>query len=335
MMFSKKLTTALLTAVLATGAVTTGQILNPAVNVQITLTLGTEELLSVPGLCVVERKDNYLVIRSKGPVVEWSLLAGATYTQGEVPPGQLTQVPLPHYKTFILTVARPVLGKIGVIIGRENDGRLGYKAYVGGPFTTLQVPGLGFTEVVVQGGNLYLHIHCDNPGVRPVEYSILSGADYYQSEAGGWAKPEFAPADKYEPLPHYRTFIFVMARYGRIGGMIARENDGQVVAVVFPLGATFTRMAVPDLGSVVRDGDRLRIECFNPGRKPVEYSILSGNTYHQSEAGGWAKPEFEPAVKYEPLPHYKTFIVVIARYDEMGIMIGRENDGQVGAIILP
>jgi len=335
MMFSKKLTAALLTGVLATGVVTAGQVLNVPTKAQFTLTLGTEELLTVPGLCVVEREDDHLVIRSKGPVVEWSLLVGATYAQGEVPPGQLTRVPLPHYKTFIFAVARPVLGKIGVIIGRENDGRLGYKAYVGAPFAALQVPNLGFTEVVVQGGKLYLHIHCDNPGVRPVEYSILSGEDYYQSEAGGWARPEFEPADKYEPLPHYRTFIFVMARYGHIGGMIARENDDQVVAVMFPLGTTFTKMTVPDLGSVARDRDRIRIECFNPGRKPVEYSILSGNSYHQSEAGGWARPEFEPAVKYEPLPHYRTFIVTIARYDEIGIMIGRENDGQVGAIILP
>ncbi len=227
------LTTGLLTGVLVTGMMIAGQVLNIPAKAQITLT-PTEELLTVPGLCVVEREDDHLMIRSKGPVVEWSLLAGATYAQGEVPPGQLTSVPLPHYKTFIFTVARPVLGKIGVIIGRENDGRLGYKAYVGAPFASLRIPGLGFTEVVVRGGKLYLHIHCDNPGVRPVEYSILWGEDYHQSEAGGWARPEFEPADKYEPLPHYRTFIITIARYDKIGVMIGRENDGQVGAIILP-----------------------------------------------------------------------------------------------------
>ena len=54
-------------------------------------------------------------------------------TQGETPPLGQVFLNLPHYKTFVLTVARPVIGKMGVTIGRENDGRLGYKTFVGVP----------------------------------------------------------------------------------------------------------------------------------------------------------------------------------------------------------
>lgn len=192
------------------------------------------QLLAVPGLCAVHRVGSRLMIESKGPVVEWSMLEGATCSQGEVAGGGSLSLPLPHYRTFILAVARPALGKMGVIIGRENDGHLGYKSYLGGPFSFLLVPGLGHADVVSQGGRLYLHIHCAAPGRTPVEYSFLSGSEYRQSEAGGWARPEFTPPDKYEPLPHYETFVLVMARYEEIGIMIARENDGKVGAIILP-----------------------------------------------------------------------------------------------------
>ena len=95
-------------------------------------------------------------------------------------------------------------------------------------------------------------------------------------------------------------------------------------------------LEVPGLGKVEADlvARELIITCYNPGRVPVEYSILAGNSYRQSEAGGWSKPEFRPAVKREPLPHYKTFIVTIVRYEKIGSVICRENDGKIGFIRL-
>ncbi len=66
----------------------------------------------------------------------------------------------------------------------------------------------------------------------------------------------------------------------------------------------------------------------------MEYSIWTPRGYRQSEAGGWAKPEFRPPVKRERLPHYVTFIVTISRYEKIGSAVCRENDGHLGCNIL-
>ncbi len=94
-------------------------------------------------------------------------------------------------------------------------------------------------------------------------------------------------------------------------------------------------LSVPGLGKVEADTARhqLIFTAFRPGRVPMEYSIWTHRSYKQSEAGGWAKPQFRPAVKRERLPHYITFIVTIARYGKIGSAICRENDGRVGCNI--
>ena len=91
---------------------------------------------------------------------------------------------------------------------------------------------------------------------------------------------------------------------------------------------------VSGLGKVEADlsTKELVFTASHPGRVAMEYSILSGNDYIQSEAGGWGRPEFSSAIKRENLPHYRTFIVTINRYNKIGSAICRENDGQLGCI---
>lgn len=94
-------------------------------------------ILNVRGLGKVEADlgTMELVITAFRPgvvPVEYSILAGETYTQNEaggfalpefVPP--VKREPLPHYVTFIVTINR--YEKIGSAICRENDGRLGVR----------------------------------------------------------------------------------------------------------------------------------------------------------------------------------------------------------------
>jgi len=115
-----------------------------------------------------------------------------------------------------------------------------------------------------------------------------------------------------------------------------------LIIFLFVLGFSTTSFAfrkileVPGLGKVEADTARRQLifTAFRPGKVPMEYSIWTPRYYRQNEAGGWAKPEFRPAVKRERLPHYVTFIVTISRYEKMGSAICRENDGRIGCRIL-
>ncbi len=95
-------------------------------------------------------------------------------------------------------------------------------------------------------------------------------------------------------------------------------------------------LSVPGLGKVEAYPSKRQLvfTAFNPGRVPMEYSIWSPRSYKQSEAGGWAKPEFRPAVKKERMPHYVPFIITISRYERIGAAICRENDGRLGCKVM-
>ncbi len=109
-----------------------------------------------------------------------------------------------------------------------------------------------------------------------------------------------------------------------------------IVLFVSSAFASRTILAVPGLGKVEADLGRRQLvfTCYNPGRIPMEYSIWTPRHYKQGEAGGWAKPQFRPAIKRERLPHYVTFIVTISRYEKIGSAICRENDGRLGCKVL-
>ncbi|MDI6868847.1 MAG: S-layer homology domain-containing protein [Coprothermobacterota bacterium] len=145
---------------------------------------------------------------------------------------------------------------------------------------------------------------------------------------------------KKENLPHYTTFIVTIARYNQMGVAICRENDSQLAVVKICEGLPSIPsplMGVPDLGKVEADllNKKLVFTCYNPQVTPMEYSILAGASYSQSEAGGWGAPETQPAVKKESLPHYLSFMVTIGRYEKLQVGFGRENDGELAFYTLP
>lgn len=120
---------------------------------------------------------------------------------------------------------------------------------------------------------------------------------------------------------------------------------GLLVAVALFVSLIFTSLAfaqlkpilnVRGLGKVEADLGTMELvfTAFRPGVVPMEYSILAGAIYTQSEAGGFALPEFLPPVKREPLPHYVTFIVTINRYEKIGSAVCRENDGRLGVRVI-
>ncbi len=95
-------------------------------------------------------------------------------------------------------------------------------------------------------------------------------------------------------------------------------------------------LKVPGLGKVEANPSsrQLIFTAFKPGKVPMEYSIWTPRGSMQSEAGGWAKPEFRPAVKREKMPHYVPFIITISRYEKIGVAICRENDGRIGCKVI-
>jgi hypothetical protein len=103
------------------------------------------------------------------------------------------------------------------------------------------------------------------------------------------------------------------------------------LALVPPPPAYTLILDVPGLGKVEADiaSMKLVFTCYNPGVTPMEYSILAGASYSQSEAGGWGAPETQPEVKKESLPHYLSFMVAIGRYEKFQVGFGRENDGEL------
>ena len=54
----------------------------------------------------------------------------------------------------------------------------------------------------------------------------------------------------------------------------------------------------------------------------------------QGEVGGWAVPAFKKKRRMVSLPHYRTTIITIGRYEKIATAICRENDGQIGCVTI-
>lgn len=59
-----------------------------------------------------------------------------------------------------------------------------------------------------------------------------------------------------------------------------------------------------------------------------------GTSFFQTEVGGWGSPESQQNPKFLPLPHYRTCILMLARYEKIYFVIIRENDGQISYKVL-
>jgi len=132
---------------------------------------------------------------------------------------------------------------------------------------------------------------------------------------------------------------------------LAREH---IVLIDDPEFVRLVAFANPDHRLFWATDYVLEVEARNPAQ-PVEVSYLilagsatperpsqgvevRGNTfiagwkeekqlYFHTEVGGWARPEFRANPQYFPLPHYRTCVLLLARYEKVYLVFLRENDG--------
>jgi len=160
--------------------------------------------------------------------------------------------------------------------------------------------------------------------------SAWSGAAqyFYHTEVGGWAQPQYKVNPQVFGLPHYRTAVMMLARYEKIYLVFLRENDGRLTYQVFKGGA-FNGLDVPGLGQVTRAGNQFKIHSSGSA---VEVGIWDKGQYRHDEVKGWAQQSYQANDKLYDIPHYGMFMLMIARYDKLGLIVGNFNDGQLGTI---
>jgi hypothetical protein len=151
---------------------------------------------------------------------------------------------------------------------------------------------------------------------------------FYQTEVGGWAQPKYRVNPQVLSLPAGRGAVLMLARYQKIYVIFLNESDGHLVYEVFRGGA-FNGLDVPGLGQVTRSGDKLRIHSLG---EPVEVGIWGTGQYLHDEVMGFAQQGYVANDKLYDIPKYGMFMLAIARYDKIGLIIGNFNDGQLGAL---
>ncbi|MGJ8454869.1 hypothetical protein ACSFC1_06140 [Pseudothermotoga sp. U03pept] len=153
---------------------------------------------------------------------------------------------------------------------------------------------------------------------------------FFQTEVGGWAASGYEQNPKYLPLPHYRTCILMLARYENIYAVFLRENDGKISSKVLK-GGRFTGLEIPNVARVTREGSNFVITSLG---QPVEVGLWAKGSYTHDEVGGWAVSGYAAKTKQYNIPHYGMFMLMVGRYDKLGLIIGNENDGRLGTIVL-
>ena len=161
---------------------------------------------------------------------------------------------------------------------------------------------------------------------------------YFYTQVGNQAQPAYAANPQYFPLPHYRTCLMVLGGRRSMYAVFLRENDAQITRVVLK-GSPFQALDVPRLGSVTWQEQEGRFEVRSYGG-PVEVGIWVNATYQHDEVAGWGKPEYAANPKHYYLDHpagrpsLGLFLLMIARYDRLGLIIGNESESKVTAVAL-
>jgi len=172
-------------------------------------------------------------------------------------------------------------------------------------------------------------------GVKSWETSFPPTLDpgkqyYFHTEVGGWGEPQFRANPQYFPLPHYRTCVLMLARYEKIYVVFLRENDGQITYKLL-VGGPFTGLILPELCQVTRQGSKFEVRSLGG---PVEVGLWAKGEYLHDEVAGWGQPQFRENPKYYEIPHYGMFMLMVGRCEKLGLIIGNENDGRLGAVVL-
>jgi len=183
-------------------------------------------LVDVPGLGGIRRgpSANLLTLYSSSQHVECELWYGGAYQRAEVVPNGTVDVPIPHYQSFILTIARPLINKTAWLFGRENDNQLAYFTLTGTTTaqTLVDVPGLGGIRKGPSANVLTIY-----SSGQVVEWALWYGTTYQQGEVP-------LSQTRNVTIPHYKSFILTIARpiIGKTAWLFGRENDGQLAYAV-------------------------------------------------------------------------------------------------------
>lgn len=186
--------------------------------------------LNVPGLGQITRSGDQFQVHSEGGAVEVGIWDKGSYQHDEVAGWAQASYqsndklyPIPKYGMFMLTIGR--YGKLGLVIGNLNDGRLGTVCFTGSSLLgTESVPGL--CEITSAGSP---HIRIRATGGDPVEVSHFAFDNTcWQWEVNGWGQEGFKQNPQIFPLKHYTPGFLTCSRYGKIGIFFYNENDGRL-----------------------------------------------------------------------------------------------------------
>lgn len=187
--------------------------------------------MEIPGLGKVTRKEGKFEIASAGGPVEVGIWDKGAYTHDEVagtaqPPykAPVKQYEIPKYGLFMLMIAR--YGKVGLICGNMNDGRLGTVVFTGGQeLNKATVPNL-CTIVHTGRSGQQVTVTAETGPVEVTEFGFNNQG--WQWEVNGWAVPGFKPNPQTFKLEHYTPGLFMVSRYEKMGIFAYNENDGQI-----------------------------------------------------------------------------------------------------------
>ena len=263
----------------------------------------TDNLISVSGLGGVRdtgnsAKKRILEIYSSGGIVEYSLWYGDTYSQGEVSSNSTKEITVPNYKSFMITIARPLGKKLGWLLCRENDDIVVCKPLAGsvsadtGDTTIdslISVSGLGGVRDTGNSTKKRILEIYSSGGI--VEYSLWYGATYSQGEVSSNSTKEIT-------VPNYKSFMITIARPlgKKLGWLFCRENDDIVTCATLQ-GSSWANtgdstidsvMTVSGLGGVRDTGDSSKkrvLQIYSTGGI-VEHSLWYQGSYSQGEVSG-------------------------------------------------
>lgn len=233
-------------------------------------------------------------------------------------------LPLPHYRTCMLLLAR--YEKIYLVFVRENDGQISYAVFKGGAFQNFEIPNVARMEKV---GNEFVITSLG----QPVEVGMWIEGRYNHDEVGGWAAPAYAAKSKRYAIPHYEMFMMMIGRYDKLALIVGKENDGRLGVVQFVGSQNWASpIQIPGFCTCVVSGTNLTVTALS---RPVEITHFAfDNTSWQWEVGGWGQPGFAPREQTFQLKHYTPGLIVVNRYETIGVVGYNENDFQTGVILL-
>lgn len=174
-----------------------------------------------------------VVVRSFVNYIEWALWHQGSYTQGETLPSGTSYVTFPDAKFFMLFIWRMndepqyYTGDFaGVLLCREDNNILGCMVHsTGMKANTADSTVDTLSQIGVIGG---VRDTGDPVKTHVVRLYAASGSAI---EGAYWTEGTYTPHDAPAgttwdfTFAHYRFFVFVAARYGRLMWLFCREND--------------------------------------------------------------------------------------------------------------